>query len=146
MRDQKEDRTRRRFFQILQQGIGGIGVHVVSGIDDHHTVAAVMRCHRQEAVDAPDLIDRQQRREFLSLVIEWPGQVQDRRMRAHGDLSEQGRSRIGDGKRIGRALGYRMRKQVMRNMVCQRRLADAARPGQQHRMRQLAGAICAGEQ
>ena len=57
MGDQHEHRARRRLLEILQQRVGGVDVHVVGGIDDDDTVAAVMRGHGQEAVDAPDLVD-----------------------------------------------------------------------------------------
>ncbi len=144
MHDQEKDGARRRLLQIFKQGIGGVGVHIVSGIDDDHTVAAVMRRHRQEAVDAADLVHGEQGRELLRLVIVGASEMEDRRVRAHGDLPKKRRGTIGDGERLGRLIGRRVKKQVVRDVIGQCGLADAAWPGQQQCMRQLARPIGAG--
>ena len=86
MRNQQEQRARRRFLEVLQQRVGGVGVHVVGRIDDDDAVAAVMRGQRQEAADPPDLVDRQRGLEGLGLFVERPRQMQHRRVRAARDL------------------------------------------------------------
>ena len=57
-------------------------------------VAAVMRGQRQEAADAPDLVDGEHGLEPLGLVVDGPRQVQHRGMRAAGDLPVERRGRI----------------------------------------------------
>ena len=107
MRDQQEQRARRRFLEILQQRIGGIGVHVVGRIDDDDAVAAVMRGQRQEAADPPDLVDGQRGLEGFGLLVERPRQVQHRGMRAAGDLPVERRGRIARREAVRRGVGRR---------------------------------------
>ena len=42
-REEQEDCPRRRLFQRFQQGVGGVAVHVVGGVDDGHARAAAGR-------------------------------------------------------------------------------------------------------
>ena len=141
MSDQNENGSRRRFFQILQQCVGGVGVHVVGRIDDDHTITAVMRSHRKEAIDPPDLLDGNDRLEALGLFICRAGQMQHRGVRADGDLAKQGRCRI-RRREFGRRVAIcREFQQMISQVESKRSLADAGRAGKQQCVRQLAGAI-----
>jgi len=39
--DQKYHRVRRRLLEQFQQRVGGVHVHLVSGVDDHHPASAI---------------------------------------------------------------------------------------------------------
>jgi hypothetical protein len=94
-----------------------------------------MRGHRQEAADAANLVDGDDRLEALGLLILGPGEMQHRWMRPDGDLAKERRVGIGHGQ-FGRSiLVPREFQQVIGQMEGERRLADAERAGEEQRMR-----------
>ena len=145
MRNQQEQRARRRFLEVLQQRVGSVDVHVVGRIDDDDAIAAVMRGERQEAADPPDLVHGQRGLEGLGLFVERPRQVQHPRVRAARDLPIERGGRILRQEAFRRAVGRPMRKQIVRQLKCSGRLADAARPGEHQRVRQFCRAVRGGE-
>ena len=115
-----------RFFS---KRIGGVGVHVVGRIDDDHPVAAVMRGHRQEAVDPPDLVDGDDRLEALGLLV-W-GRVRCKTEGCAPMAIWRNRAEPGSGmaSSTGALSCTRILQQMIGEVKGQRRLADAERAG-----------------
>ena len=57
VRHQDEQHARRRFFEIFQQGIRGIGVHRLGGVNDDHAPAALMGGHAGKVGQPAHLVD-----------------------------------------------------------------------------------------
>ena len=58
-----------RLFQILEQRIGSVGVHIVCRVDDDHTIATVVRRQRQKPADTPNLLHCDYSFEAFGLLV-----------------------------------------------------------------------------
>ena len=56
MADEKEEHATRWLLQAFEQGVGGVPVHLLRRIDDHHPPAALARREREEGVGGPHIV------------------------------------------------------------------------------------------
>ena len=141
---QQKHRAPGRFLQRLENGIGGVAVHVLGAVDDDHPPAALGRRQAQEGADATDIADDDLAARLLAFLIIAPRQGLEVAMAAGGDPLEH-RMFGRDVKARGRAceqvpLGG-PGKHETGEAISQGRLADAAHPRYQPRVVQPVGAI-----
>ena len=83
VRDQEQDGIARRFLQLLQERVGGRGVHLVGAIHDHHPPPPPLAERWKKAFQLPHLVDRHLGLELLRLLV--PG------------AADQAQPRLGQG-------------------------------------------------
>ena len=138
VRDQQERGAGGRFLEHLQQRIGGAGVHLVGGIDDHNPPPAIGCREAEEAPEAADIVDHDLVAQALGVFVDAAGDAGQPRL-GPGDHAARDRvlgvdiERFGRGRRAEQAV-ILLRgggQQEPRDTPGQCRLADAARAGQQ---------------
>ena len=154
VRHQEQEHATRRLLEDFEERIGGVAVHLVGAVDDDDAPAALGRGQPQKSADLAGVLDDDlaaqpaaarvvgalDRQEIGMPARGHPAKdaaVRGNRQPAFADITLIGS--IIPEQPAGRALPCPVRQHETRKAKRQRRLADAARPAQQQRMRQPAG-------
>src|SRR6202795_1202160 len=127
-RDQEEQGPGRRLFQRLQNGIRRILVQLVGAIDDDDAPAPLACRIAEKRPEAPHLVNADKPRIALRLFVPGAPEQEKVRVRERRDFAEQGMVAIDGLPRMARVAASKHRA---REMISERRLADAFRTDKQ---------------
>ena len=144
VRHQQEERAARRLFEDFEERVGGVAVHLVGAVDDDDAPAALGWGQPQKGTDLAGILDDDLATQPPAARVISALDRQEIGMPAGGHPakgSAVGSDRqpgcIGSAeKAAGRTLPACVRQHEPGEAKRQRRLADAARPAQEQRMRQ----------
>ena len=125
--DEQERRARRRLLEDLQERVGGGVVQLVGGVDDRDPPAAVGGGELEEALERPHLVDGDRGLQPLAPCRPRAGG----RGRAAGGRARRPGGRPASAGAMCQAAAGAARQQVAGDAPGERRLADAARAGDQ---------------